>query len=155
MERFNPYGRCNRFVTLLRFNSYLIVDWVMVQYAEDRSCITKFELGELFHKGQHSSRDYKKAFKWYQVAAINGSRHVQHRLGTSYARGQEVARSFVKDYDWCKVAAFQNSSRGKQKLNCLETKMGLDQIREVKRLAQEYYDQFVTGPKKSRPIWTK
>ena len=121
----------------------------MVQYAEDRSCMTQFELGELFHKGKHRSRDDKQAFKWYQMAAINGSRQAQHRLGTLYARGQGVAQNLVKGYAWCKVAAFQNSNRGKRKLRCLEAKMRLHQIREARWLAQEYYDRFVFGQNKA------
>ncbi len=119
----------------------------MVQYAEERSSITQFELGELFQKGDRNSRDYKQAFKWYQMAAINGSRRAQHRLGTLYARGQGVTRNIVKAYAWCKVAAFQNSGRGKRKLKCLEEKMMLDQIRDGRWLAQEYFDRFVTHRK--------
>lgn len=115
----------------------------MVQYAEDRSCVTQFELGELFHKGEQKSRDYKEAFRWYQMAAVNGSRHAQQRLGTLYARGQGVTRNLVKAYAWCKVAAFQKSSRGKRKLKCLEAKMELAEIRAARWLAQEYYDRFV------------
>jgi hypothetical protein len=41
----------------------------MVTYAEDRSCITQFELGELFHKGNQKTRDFEQAFKWYKAAA--------------------------------------------------------------------------------------
>ena len=51
----------------------------MVTYAEERSCITQFELGELFHKGEQRSRDYAEAFRWYKNAAIKGSR-VELRL---------------------------------------------------------------------------
>ena len=120
----------------------------MVNYAEDRSCITQFELGELFQKSQEKNRDYKQAFKWYRLAAINGSRQAQHRLGSLYARGQGVPQNLVKAYAWCKVAAFQNSSRGKRKLKCLEAKMGLDQIREGRWLAQEYYDRLLTSQEK-------
>jgi TPR repeat protein len=115
----------------------------MVQYAEDRSCITQFQLGELFDKGEQKWRDHREAFKWYQMAAINGSRQAQHRLGTLYARGQGVPQNLVKAYAWCKVAVFQKSSRGERKLKCLESKMELDQIREGRRLAQDYYDRFI------------
>jgi len=121
----------------------------MVQFVEDRSCTTQFQLGELFHKGERNFRDYREAFKWYQMAAVNGSRQAQHRLGTLYARGQGVSQSFVKGYAWCKVAAFQNSSRGKRKLKFLETKMRLEQIREARWLAQEYYDRFVSAQVKA------
>ena len=41
----------------------------MVTFAEDRSCITQFELGELYHKGNRQSRDFEQAFKWYKSAA--------------------------------------------------------------------------------------
>lgn len=115
----------------------------MVQYAEDRSCATQFQLGELFHKGDQKFRDYKQAFKWYQMSAINGSRQAQHRLGTLYAQGQGVPQNLVKAYAWCKVAVFQNSGRGKRKLKCIESKMELSQIRKGRWLAQEYYDRLV------------
>ena len=121
----------------------------MVQYAEDRSCTTQFQLGELFHKGEEKFRDYREAFKWYQAAAINGSRQAQHRLGTLYARGQGVSQNLVKAYAWCKVAAFQKSHRGKRKLRILEAQMQLAQIREGRWLAQDYYDQFVSSEKKT------
>ena len=127
----------------------------MVQFAEDRSCITQFELGELFQKSQEKARDYEQAFKWYQLAAINGSRQAQHRLGTLYARGQGVSQNLVKAYAWCKVAAFQNSSRGKRKLKCLESNMEFNQIREGRWLAQEYYDCYVADQKRSRAVWIK
>ena len=119
----------------------------MVQYAEDRSCITQFELGNLFDKSAQHSRDYDEAFRWYEMAARNGSRQAQHRLGSMYARGQGVAQSLAEAYAWCKVAAFQRSIRGKRKLKYLERKMSLDQIRRGRWLAQDYYDRFVTRRK--------
>jgi TPR repeat protein len=121
----------------------------MVQYAEERGCATQFQLGELFHKGDQKFRDYKEAFKWYQMAAINGSRQAQHRLATLYAQGQGVPRNLVKAYAWCKIAAFQKSIRGKRKLKCIESKMEFNQIREGRWLAQEYYDRLVT-PRKQK-----
>jgi TPR repeat protein len=120
----------------------------MVTYAEERGCITQFELGELFQKGEQRSRDYIQAFNWYEKAAKNGSRQAQHRLGTMYARGQGVLQNYAEAYAWCKVAAFQNSGRGKRKLKCLEAKMCLEQIRQGRWLAQDYYDRFVTRRKK-------
>jgi len=36
----------------------------MVQFVEERSCITQFELGEMFQKDK-STRDYSSAFKLY------------------------------------------------------------------------------------------
>jgi len=120
----------------------------MVTYAEEHGGIAQFELGELFQKGEQQSRDYKLAFSWYEEAARNGSRQAQHRLGAMYARGQGVLQNYAEAYAWCKVAAFQNSGRGKRKLKCLEAKMCLEQIRQGRWLAQDYYDRFVTHRKK-------
>ena len=119
----------------------------MAQNAEDRSCITQFELGEMFEKNDRA-RDYTSAFRWYLRSAKHGYRRAQHRLGTMYARGQGVIQNYAEAYAWCKVAAFQNSGRGKRKLKCLEAKMCLEQIRQGRWLAQDYYDRFVTRRKK-------
>ena len=115
----------------------------MVMYAEERSCTTQFELGELFYKGARRSRDYSQAFKWYKNAAIRGSRQAQHRLGSMYARGQGVVQDYAKAYAWCKVAAFQKSKRAQRKLRHIENKMCLEQLRRGRWLGQEYYDKFV------------
>ena len=125
----------------------------MVQYAEDRSCITQFELGELFQKGAARTRDYGQAFKSYQLASINGSRQAQHRLGTLYARGQGVSPNLVKAYAWCKVAALQGSGRAKRKLKCLEANMDFEQIRQGISLAKAYCERLVLQPNRDPGGW--
>ena len=122
----------------------------MVTYAEERSCITQFELGELFHKGEQRSRDYAEAFRWYKSAAIKGSRPAQNRLGAMYARGQGVNQDYVKAYAWCKVAAFQKSKRAQRMLKHIENKMCLEELRRGRWLGQEYYDRFVARRLRSR-----
>ena len=117
----------------------------MVTYAEDRSCTTQFELGELFHKGDQRTRDFEQAFKWYLTAAKRGSRQAQHRLAMMYARGQGVAQSYSRSYAWCKVAAFQHSRRARRKLKCIERHMSWDQMRRGNWLAQEFYDCYVAN----------
>ena len=115
----------------------------MVTYAEDRSCTTQFELGELFCQGDRSTRDFEQAFKWYLAAAKKGSRQAQHRLGMMYARGQGVAQNYARSYAWCKVAAFQHSRRARRKLKLIEAKMSWEQVRRGNWLAQEFYDRYV------------
>lgn len=116
----------------------------MVVYAEERSCTTQFELGELFYRGDERSRDYDQAFQWYKNAAVNGSRQAQHRLGSMYARGQGVAQDYARAYAWCKVAVFLHSRRARRKLDIIESRMSFQQLRRGRWLAQEYYDRFVT-----------
>lgn len=114
----------------------------MVQHAEDRSSTTQFELGEMFEKNDRV-RDYRLAFRWYLHSAKHGYRKAQHRLGTMYARGQGVSQDYAQAYAWCKVAVFQNSKRAKRKLEVIEAKLSLEQLRRGRWLAQDYYDRFV------------
>jgi len=115
----------------------------MVIYAEERSSTTQYELGELFSERKNRLNDYQQAARWYKSAAINGSRQAQHKLGTLYARGQGVGQDLVKAYAWCKVAAFQKSRQARRKMRIIEARMSLQQLRQGRWLAQDYYDRFV------------
>ncbi len=112
----------------------------MVIYAEDRSCTTQFELGQLYDQRE---ADFEQAFNWYRKAARKGSRQAQHRLASLYARGQGTPQDFARAYAWCKVAVFQNSRCARRKLPLIEARLNLQQLRRGRWLAQEYYDRYV------------
>ena len=114
----------------------------MVQYAEDRGCITQFELGEMFQKNV-ATKNYKSAFKWYSQSAKKGYRRAQHRLGCMYARGTGVTRNYVKAYAWCKVAAWQHSRIALLKLRRIELQMSARQISTARNLSRQYYEMYV------------
>ena len=114
----------------------------MVQFVEDRSCITQFELGEMFQKDGRT-RDYGAAFKWYLQSAKHGHRRAQHRLGTMYARGTGVARNYIKAYAWCKVSALQHSRRAVLKLKKIEPCLSVKQISRARKLSRQYYELYI------------
>ncbi len=116
----------------------------MVVYAEERGCITQFELGEMYERGEPGKRDYDEAFKWYRIAARRGFRRAQHRLGSLYARGLGVAQDLPRAYAWCRVAAIQDSRPARRKLRQIEAHMNSDEIRRGRWLAQDYYDRYVS-----------
>jgi TPR repeat protein len=115
----------------------------MVQYVEDRSCTTQFELGQMYHLTDQRARDYEQAVKWYSHSAKRGYRRAQHRLGAMYAKGQGVSRNYVKAYAWCKVAAAQQSRHAIRKLARIETYLSSTQIIDARRLARQYYQMYV------------
>ncbi len=123
---------------------------MMVVYAEERSCTTQFELGEMYEKAELGNRDYDKAFKWYRIAARKGFRRAQHRLGSLYARGLGVAQDLPRAYAWCRVAAFQDSRPARRKLRQIEAHMNTEELRRGRYLAQNYYDRYVV-PRLPRP----
>jgi len=116
----------------------------MVQYAEDRTCITQFELGEMFQKDD-SARDYRSAFQWYLQSARKGYRRAQHRLGSMYARGTGVTQNYIKAYAWCLVSASQHSRRALFKLRKIESYMSREQISDARKLSKQYYEIY-TAP---------
>ncbi len=116
----------------------------MVQFVEDRSSKTQFQLGEMFHQSNDRTRDYEQAVKWYTHAAKKGYRRAQHRLGTMYAKGLGVERDFVIAYAWCKVSADQQSRFALRKMKKIEVHLEPSEIAEANRLANQYYDTYVT-----------
>ncbi len=115
----------------------------MVQYVEDRSCATQFELGQMFHQARGRTRDYEQAVKWYKHAAKRGYRRAQHRLGTMYAKGLGVGRNYIKAYAWCKVSAAQQSKYAMRKMKKIEAHLNPAQIADGHRLANQYYNTYV------------
>jgi len=114
----------------------------MGTFAEDRTCITQYELGEMFEK-EDSELDYRSAFKWYLRSAKNGYRRAQHRLGSMYARGTGVKQNYIKAYAWCKVSASQHSRRALLKLKKIEHHMDPDEISNARKLSRQYYEKYV------------
>ena len=115
----------------------------MVQYAEERSSITQYELGKMFHHGKEKARDYKQAAKWYQQSAKHGYRRAQHLLGAMYAQGRGVARNYIKAYAWCKVSAAQHSRAALLKLKKIESNMSTEQVSQARKLSRQYYEMYV------------
>jgi TPR repeat protein len=114
----------------------------MAIYAEDRTCITQFELAEMFER-DNSARDYRSAFQWYLQSAKQGYRRAQHRLGSMYARGTGVTQNYIKAYAWCKVSASQHSRRALLKLRKIERRMSARQISDAQKLSRQYYETYI------------
>lgn len=115
----------------------------MVLYAEERSCTTQFELGQMFHDCDDKARDYKQAFNWYRRSARKGYRRAQHCLGSMYDTGQGVAKNSIKAYAWCKIAASQHSEKALAKLKKIELNMSEEQIKQARKLSRMYYEMYV------------
>ncbi|MFT5658199.1 MAG: TPR repeat protein [Gammaproteobacteria bacterium] len=115
----------------------------MVQFVEDRSSETQFELGQMYHKANTSAQDYEQAVKWYTQSAKQGYRRAQHRLGAMYAKGLGVAVNYIKAYAWCKVSASQQSRRAILMLKKIEQKMSEQQIAAGRKLSKKYYEMYV------------
>jgi len=110
--------------------------------AEERSCTTQFELGQMFRK-EDEARDFQQAANWFQRSAQQGYRKAQYHIGVMYARGVGVSRDYARAYAWLKVAACQGSRRARRYLERIAPKIPREQQLQAHRLARSYYNTYV------------
>ncbi len=112
-------------------------------FAEDRSCTTQFELGQMFRKTESRIKDYSQAAEWFTRSAQQGYRKAQYIIGLMYARGLGVKSDPVRAYAWLKVAAAQGSRRAMVYLKKLAENMSPYQLERAHILTKDYYRRFV------------
>ncbi len=112
-------------------------------YAEQRSSITQFELGQMFSKAQDETRDYQQAAEWFTRSARQGNTQAQYKIGLMYSRGLGVTINYLKAYAWLKIAAAQGSQKSLRYLNKIAAKIPPNRLREAHRLSQKYYQKYV------------
>lgn len=112
-------------------------------YAEERSCITQFELGQMFRKSEDSTQNAQQAAEWFKRSAKNGYQRAQYTIGLMYARGMGVRRDRVRAYAWLKLAASQGSKKALRSLSRVTSKMDMVQLQRAHQLTRRYYNNYV------------
>ena len=65
-----------------------------------------YKIGEIYYYGDYGlSRNFKKAFYWYEKAANNGFANAQYNLALMYKKGEGVLRDYKKALYWYRKAA--------------------------------------------------
>lgn len=79
------------------------------QYQKGEACFNGVK------SGNSISKDYSKAFEWYQKAALRGHPLAQCQLGLLYREGHGIPKDEKQAFDWFMKAAHanQNCPRGK------------------------------------------
>lgn len=112
-------------------------------FAEERSCQTQFELGEMFRENVVDKEDYNQSAEWFKRSAQQGYSKAQYKIGLMYARGVGVCKDYIKAYAWLKVAASQGSEKAMTCLAKLSKKMSTDQLDLARQKSRDYYQRFV------------
>mgnify|MGYP002634279259 CR=1 FL=1 len=112
-------------------------------FAEERSCQTQFELGEMFRENVVDKEDYNQSAEWFKRSAQQGYSKAQYKIGLMYARGVGVCKDYIKAYAWLKVAASQGSQKAMTCLAKLSKKMSPDQLKLAQQKSRDYYQRFV------------
>ncbi|OOM11704.1 tetratricopeptide repeat protein [Clostridium saccharobutylicum] len=69
----------------------------------------QYQLGVLYQLGEEVEKDYKKAVKYFKMAAENGYADAQCELGHMYCTGKGVEVDYKEGYKWLKLAGNQNN----------------------------------------------
>ena len=75
-------------------------DFAQQGYAE-----AQHRIGVMYHLGWGETQDYKEAFRWYRLAAIQDNVASQNSLGFMYRDGKGVVQDLVMSYVWFNIAA--------------------------------------------------
>jgi uncharacterized protein len=110
-------------------------------YAEHRSSITQFELGQMFRKQEE--RDYRQSAEWFLHSAQQGYCEAQYKLGLMYSRGLGVSVDYIKAYAWLKTASTQGSRKALIYLKKLVKKIPPDRLKIARELSRRYYSKYV------------
>ncbi len=78
--------------------------------------VAQHQLGEMYYKGNLTSKNYSKAAKWFRKAAIQDHAPSQHSLGVLYFNGHGVVQNYSEAIKWYLKAAEQNYSEAQHSL---------------------------------------
>jgi len=84
------------------------------QKAEKGDVYAQSQLGRMYEYGRNVPKDYKKAIKWYRLAAKQGNADAQDGLGHMYWKGTGIQKDYQKALKWFRLSAEQGLSRGQK-----------------------------------------
>ncbi|MCL2148830.1 MAG: sel1 repeat family protein [Methanomassiliicoccaceae archaeon] len=76
----------------------------------------QLEMGWLCYKGMGVKKSYKKAARWFGLAAEQGEAYAQYNLGMMYKMGMGVCRDHAEAAKWFGLAAEQGDADAQYRL---------------------------------------
>ena len=106
---------------LLCFISYGYAVNVVIQFTnliekENKTSSDMLALGDMYYSGRGVTKNYQKAFYWFEKSAEQESAGAQHRLGEMYFKGQGVEKNYNKAFHWFKKSAQQGNVSAQNRL---------------------------------------
>lgn len=99
----------------------------------------QYKLGAMHYHGRGGvAKSFRIAAEWYSKAAEQGYAGAQLNLGLMYAEGMGVQQDLAQAYKWISLAAAAGFGESDKARDKLEKRMTADQIREAKRLVQQW-----------------
>lgn len=103
---------------------------------------SQFRLGNIYLNGDGVPIDYKKAFEWYEKAALRGHADAQFSLGLMYDKGHiGIPKNNVNAYAWYKLSSEQGLEDAKRNFTSVENLMTTSEIERANRKLTKLRDK--------------
>ena len=116
-----------------------------VQPAMQGDAQAQFNLGSIYGSGSENKRNYKKAFKWYRLAAKQGLPQAQFNLSIMYRKGWGVLKDYVEAYKWANLSSANGHKNGAKLREYIEGQMTPTQIEKSQHLSRQCVDKNYVG----------
>jgi hypothetical protein len=97
----------------------------------------------MYAEGEGVNKDYKKAIKWYELAAQQGNFDAPNNLGTMYLQGIEVRRNYIVAYMWFHLGEMKGDRAAVANRKFVEKRMTSKQIIEANKLVGGWIMKYV------------
>lgn len=87
-----------------------------LERAKAGDALAQYAVGEMYWRGEGSSRDLKEAVRWFRLSAEQGLAEAQLTLGVRYELGDEVVQNYLEAEKWYRLAATQGLAEAQNNL---------------------------------------
>ena len=105
--------------------------------AKSGNAFARFNLGQMYLRGQGVPLNYKEAVKWYRMAAEQEHTGAQYYLGLMYEKGEGVFQDYVYAHMWFDIANSHGVVMATGAMKEIAENMTVAQINRAQDLAQK------------------
>ena len=112
-------------------------------------------LGKMAELGLGGKVNGPEAKKWYEKAALLGSKDDMYNLGVLYGEGEAIERDYIKSVAWLGAAYDHRQKKALQPAKLISTKLNEKELAEASRLRKEINARLYGGDIKPETIALK
>ena len=148
VDHINNSDRLHEAIDSLNKKEFALARELFFNLADKGMPEAQISLGMIFENGQGVPQDFKKAIKWYRLAADQGLTKAQKKLdsllkisptaqlnfdlGMRFETGQEVPQDFREAIRFYRIAADMGHIKAQEKINLILSEPFLEQIKSDK-----------------------
>jgi TPR repeat protein len=147
-DHINDSDRLHEAINSLGKKEFSLAHQLFLKLADKGMPEAQINLGMMFENGQGVPQDFKKAIRWYRLAANQGLTKAQEKLnsllkisptaqinfdlGVRFETGQEVPQDFREAIRFYRLAADLGHIKAQEKINLILSGQFLEQIKSEK-----------------------